>query len=385
MQSPDLAYRSAYNYERTFSPRGSPRSPTRTSPGRTYVVSEEDYLLLMEVKRERGLVRDEPATDVYAERLERLQRRVLSGLDQVVLPELPPRSVDDHSERPSVPSRDSKPVLLEQQRAIQKPAPPIVPRKPVAVVEKLAEAIESPLETGSKGSTPPKLPPKRQTYLGDLKGSKTLPSGRTFAASPPNKVPLEADSATPSDKGRPETSSKSVTPPQVPPKKAALKRVVTEDLIDLGQDSMVTPKSALTPPAHDSPPASFLDSMAKNKLTSNKHHVHSRQSIPALSPTGKIVDDKAVPVNYLDSIQLKPTVRQPEGTTQRRTSLRAPQRESFIQSALQKDSFTAKPPSPPKKPVSLRTSTVTQSSPELVHITKGRPRGPKRKLPTSLV
>lgn len=137
--SSELAYKSAYNYEKSFSPPRKDHSladlnlePSRRS-GRTFIVSEEDFLLLQRLKQsDVALLDREPATRRHPSRGRPRDEETTAPLFPV-RPTLRDKLQisDDEAEAPSLPARkyrekieNSKETTKAERLAKEPPVPP---------------------------------------------------------------------------------------------------------------------------------------------------------------------------------------------------------------------------------------------------------------------
>ncbi|CAI4055281.1 hypothetical protein SUVZ_16G4390 [Saccharomyces uvarum] len=214
-RSPNLAYRSAYNYEMTFSPkkthyllkeldleRATPNSNldgTRPQNAKGFVISEDDYLLLQKMKASqspndcscskpspsfkrdhrvpsRGRPRDEEIVSVQYD------------FDFQETARLPASSSSSSPTPPPMPTRRSRVQVIEDEEK------PMLPTRPAKV-----EAVERPLRRITKPELPvpepvkPKPPVSRSTkptsFLNSLQDNKlTMANSHGSEVETPTKI-----------------------------------------------------------------------------------------------------------------------------------------------------------------------------------------------------
>ncbi|QHS76879.1 Bsp1p [Saccharomyces paradoxus] len=281
----NLAYRSAYNYEMTFSPKKThyslneldleritpkPDSKNRASRNeKKFVISEEDYLLLQKLKASQ--------------------------------------SCSDFNSNQNLPSFEEGPRMPSRGRPRQREKEIISIRYDFELPERA--------DTPSTSSSPP--PP--------------LPTRRNHA-----RINEDAAEEKPLLPTRPTKAG--VTEP--PPSRSKKPEVVVPERV-----------KPAPPVPRSTKPASFLSSLEDNKLTKAKSH-NSEVETPKKTIKNSHID-------YLDSIQLKPTTLSPTIKNKSKPAppsppaKRIPRSESFIKSMLNSNLTTTSKPSLPEKPQKL--------------------------------
>ncbi|CAI4054158.1 hypothetical protein SKDZ_16G4250 [Saccharomyces kudriavzevii ZP591] len=302
----NLAYRSAYNYEMTFSPKKTHYSlneldleRTTTEPAskgsssqnaKKFVISEEDYLLLQKLKASQ--LPNEVSSDQISLSSEKGHRMPSRG-------------------RP----REKEIVSFQYDFNIQEKAP-----------------------STSSPSPPPPLPTRRshvRTIEDDNEEKSMLPRRHTNVGVTERPIPLP---------NKPEVAVPERVKPS-PPVSRSMKQT------------------------------SFLSSLEDNKLSMAKGH-NSEVETPKKAAKNSRID-------YLDSIQLKPTTLsptikdKPKPNPPSPPAKRLPRSESFIKSALNSNLTTTSKPSLPEKPQKLRNANLTAQ--------KAKPSIPPKKVELNLV
>ncbi|EJS41236.1 bsp1p [Saccharomyces arboricola H-6] len=315
----NLAYRSAYNYEMTFSPKKTHYSlneldlerttsnldSKRSSSEKTkkFVISEEDYLLLQKLKASQSP--DDTILNKFSPSLERDHRMPRRGQPR----ESQPRESQPRRSQP----REQEVVSIEYDFDFQ-------------------ERARSP---SSSSSPPPPLPTRRShVKVIENEEKRMLPT-------------------------RPGKSEVTKCPLSGPTKS------------ELTVHDRLKPKP---PVSRSTKPTSFLSSLEDNKLTMAKTHQSEVET-----PKKTVV--KSSHIDYLDSIQLKPTTLSPtlktKPTPPSPPVKRLPRSESFIKSALNSNLTATSKPSLPEKPQKLRNSKRI--------VPKAKPSIPPKKVELNLV
>ncbi|CAI4784214.1 AMM_1a_G0057130.mRNA.1.CDS.1 [Saccharomyces cerevisiae] len=305
----NLAYRSAYNYEMTFSPkkthyslselnleRITPRPDLEGSASqkeKKFLISEEDYLLLQKLK----------ASQTY----------------------------DDSNADKNLPSFEKSPRMPSRGR----------PRPREKEIITIQYDFELPgradIPSSSSSSSPPPLPTRRD-HIKITDGNEEKP----LLPTRPNKAEVTES-----------PSSRSIKPDAVVPERV----------------------KPAPPVSRSTKPASFLSSLEDNKLTKAKSY-NSEMETPKTTVKSSHID-------YLDSIQLKPTTlsptikNKPKPTPPSPPAKRIPRSESFIKSMLNSNLTTTSKPSLPEKPQKLRNANLA------AHKTK--PSVPPKKVELNIV
>ncbi|CUS22801.1 LAQU0S07e00386g1_1 [Lachancea quebecensis] len=274
---PQIAYRSAYNYEMTFSPKrgaGSPRrsdvasAPTfglDSSPdsARRYTVSEQDYLLLQKLKREA--VGDPLANTLPSRGRPRDTRRArtVTRADDDDDDESPPPLPTRRAASPIFPPpdrKDSTPTKPTRTPGLSVPSTNVAPPKPSRVpdlsMRPKGAALVSPLaETETKSSTQ-----LERNVPSSIEGSNVV-----VPKKPPPRKPASSMENSTANKTLKTLSDRAKKP--VPPKPEALKKSASY-LESLGNNKLTTASlDKPSKPPIQSKPTSYLDSLQKNKVT----------------------------------------------------------------------------------------------------------------------
>ncbi|CAR27556.1 ZYRO0D01276p [Zygosaccharomyces rouxii] len=347
LDAPELAYRSAYNYERTFSPKRV------TTNSKTYTVSEDDYLLLQRLK-----AKEKPPAPLPPHEKSRDNDRLRKLLDGVTTPSFPKTTT-------SLPSSSYYSTNLESRKTEAIPAvtsrsrgPPPVPPKSRSRAKDESENIEPEKDVGkpispprSPSSSPPSSPTK-SPYKVELKSS-------------PKKFNLKAE-LEPSKKTLALDNGKSSSPNKESPSSLSSHL----DFLDSVQRNKVEPN--LETPKNKSPIKS--SSLHSNQFIDSAAHKSTPPAKPnkplELANTPKSSLQRTRSGSFINSA-LKSPVTQPTASSASPTIFKIPSKpstESFINSALK-----ASPPPPPKparkpttivkprplsKPASLRKSST---------------------------
>ncbi|GCF00187.1 binding protein of synaptojanin polyphosphoinositide phosphatase domain [Zygosaccharomyces mellis] len=285
LDAPELAYRSAYNYERTFSPR-------RIATGsKTYMVSEDDYLLLQRLKAKEKPPAPLPPREKYEDEKSRDSNRLKTLLDGVTTPFFSRTAT-------SLPSNDHYNIKLE------------------------SESTKSPYIEAPRSKEPPPLPPKAR--------SRTK-----------NKLE-NADSR---DNFK-EPTSQSVSPPSSPTRLCSEVELKTNPRKFNLQKKIGSPERALSDnnempssPAKELPPSSlphfdFLDSVGKNEVESKLETSKSKPPLKSLSPHA----DHPIDSNTHKSTPPTKPSKPVQLANSPKISLRRTDSESYISSALKSSS-----------------------------------------------
>lgn len=324
----NLAYRSAYNYEKTFSPKksnysledlGLQKSPERQSKqsmktaerqeSKTFTVSEEDYYLLQRLKS--GKIE-------FDEREEHLPSRGK------------PREKIQHSRR-------SK--REDEECETDSDVPSLPPRKPLHLRDEplIGQRKHTDVSESSSEGEPPSLP--------------TRPSVVKETEEPPS-----------SGEDIIEYDSKKISLVNLKPKPEVISRRTTKTGGTNATKTKPDPPRKRIDRKSDDMPTSFLTSLEHNKLTTS--NVHELNTSPKLDTRH---------IDYLDSVQLKtnssPKVpsraTKPGSISNYGSPKRIPRSESFINSALKsKITTTASSSSPPQVPIKKHSISSFVNKPE---------------------
>ncbi|GAV53544.1 hypothetical protein ZYGR_0AK00460 [Zygosaccharomyces rouxii] len=327
LDAPELAYRSAYNYERTFSPKRV------TTSSKTYMVSEDDYLLLQRLK-----AKEKPPAPLPPHEKSRKNDRLRTLLDGVATPHFSKTST-------SLPSSNYYSLRLESRKTesphIEAPRnkePPPVPPKSRSRTKDELEDLE-PRKDGKKPISP----------LGSPPSSPTKSPVKVELKSSPRKFNLKAEleppeKTLPIDNGKPSSSTRE-------PPSSSLPHL---DFLDSAQRNKV--ESNLETP--ESKPQTKSSSLHSNQFIDSAVHKSTPPTKPAkplqLANTPKNSFQRTDSGSFISSA-LKSSSPQLISFNDIRTNFTVPSKpstETFINSALK-----ASPPPPPTPP--RKTATIT--------------------------
>lgn len=328
LASPRLAYRSAYNYERSFSPEKS-RQQTLESTQRTFVISEEDYKLLQHLKSSSGdleLVTEKPVQKHYPSR-GRPRELGHSHEDSSSFKTSKTRTEASNEEKvPSLPTRKARNAAPEEE----------APSLPIRNVKKEAFRVKtSPLKNSTK--TPevdgasieenaPVLPTRRYRDV-DMHTERTKmePSPEKVVQLPSRREQRDAK----------QNKEDKKAPPPVPRKR-------NEKLKN-----------------QSSEPSTFISSMEKNKLT----------RFPQVGEVSKPQSTATSHLDFLDSVHLTPKSADQPPARPRKSVSQGTAGESFISSALKtispspsQSSLKIEKPALPNKPAKLKNPSSAQTA-----------------------
>lgn len=276
---PQIAYRSAYNYERTFSPKRGAGSPRRSDAGsapalgldsspdgtRRYTVSEQDYLLLQKLKREAV---GDPLVSALPSRGRPRENRVVRTVtladdgddDDESPPPLPTRRAASPVLPPPDREEDSTPTKPARPLGLSVPSKSVAPAKPARVPDlsmrlKSAAPASPVVETGTKSSTPL----QKNTAVSIDNRDSLVPK------KPPPRKPASLTEASKANGAIKILSDRAKKP--VPPKPETLKK--SASYLESLENNKLTTASLDKPskPSIQSKPTSYLDSLQKNKVT----------------------------------------------------------------------------------------------------------------------
>lgn len=336
LDAPELAYRSAYNYERTFSPRKI------ASGSKTYMVSEDDYLLLQRLKAKEKPPAPLPPREKSEEEKSRDSNRLKTLLDGVTTPFFSRTAT-------SLPSNDYYNLKLEPgntksphiEAPRNKEPPPLPPKARSRTENKLenADSRENFKEPTSRSISPPSSPTRLFSEV-ELKTN-------------PKKFNLQAKQGSPeralSDNNEMSSSpAKELHPSSLP----------SFDFLDSVQKNKVESKLETS---KSKPPFKSLSPHSDHPIDSTTHNSTppAKPSKPLqLANSPKISLRRTDSESYISSA-LKSSSPQSTSSNNVRTNFKVPSKpstETFINSALK-----SSPPPPPPTPT--RTNTTLKPRP----------------------
>ncbi|KAL3234628.1 hypothetical protein RNJ44_03390 [Nakaseomyces bracarensis] len=425
--SDDLRYKSAYNYEKSygskassFDAEGEKSKENGSDNNKTFVISEEDYLLLQKIKNsgdndhisetelknrldkaanssaiiESSTISKKPPLPSERRKIptkspdNTTRSQELVEIDNTKFPArdskpigLPPRN----SKPTELPLRNSKPVDLPPRntkpddlpprhfkpvelspkpiqvpdRTSNLPEPPTRVSKPAIIPNRHSKPIYGKIDSASDEDTPPPLPSRNTTGLNkssDIEDESTPPS-----------LPRRAYKENENNSSKIEKSK-----PPLPTKPTPLSSRKTEESKQRSGSPLKEIPAAPKKPSHLSNNSStehisYLKSMEKNKLTKTNS-----------SPDQKSIEVKpSKEVDFLDSVQLKSpnaALSKSQPTEKPPINIKSQGKDSFISSALKSEDHKPEQ-SPSKKPI------VPRKSDSLLHKTTSFDSLEKKKKP----
>ena len=322
---PQMAYRSAYNYERTFSPKRGSTSPIRNTARRNsrehlgpssltfdadllsngkkqYTVSEDDYLLLQRLKH--GMLVDRPSVNTLPSRGKPRESRVARREEESP----PPPPLPTRREAPTIPAESLEPdEKIPPAKPPRRVKPITPPRREIgrnnptpSDAEKVSTSKGSPLAAKQR----PKKPPSFQESLSNNKmttSSTISPGALPTPVKDTRKMPAPYIESLVKNKVT-TASSKSIgdSPSQ---KKIAGKGTVSY------LDSLKNNKATVTTPIRvqekaapvikpESSPRMFISSVLKQESTLPTSSLKPATAKPLVIPSRrKALPEKSIPEN----------------------------------------------------------------------------------------
>lgn len=476
--STELAYRSAYNYEKSFSPE---RSKNQTSP-KTFVISEEDYKLLQQLKSgdkpvviepkkhypSRGRPRnvthafeDTPSSPTWKVRNEvpdeaplLPNRKVISAFPDEEAPSLPTRRVKKVEQVPSLPTRRYREPQVSQEEPVARPvkdesteikekkkAPP-VPRKrneklksepttfisslgknkltvipQVDTARKIQPVTASHIDYLDSVHLTPKSPeqtksnPQKQISPGTSGGSFISSALRTISPSPSQSNIRIEKPALPSKPAKLKNSTITTSKTSDNDELQNLKLNTTEKTkpkVPAKKDGLTIPRlrpvasaERKTSKQDGSPQNSMLEGLKKverdkvqQRVVTPPEALTKMSQLKKGAPNGSAKDEKTIseveaklrglkspPPVPKRNISMPEALKKAEKLKNTKQSSKPSNKNDF------RSDLSAILTAPPKAATSskqIAKESPSSSTSSLVHHTKSRARGPKRKLPTKI-
>lgn len=480
--STELAYRSAYNYEKSFSPE---RSKNQTSP-KTFVISEEDYKLLQQLKSgdkpvviepkkhypSRGRPRnvkhaleDAPSSPTWKVRNQVPEeapslpdRKIRSASPEEEAPSLPTRRVQTVEQVPLLPTRKYREPQVSQKEPVEKlvkdesseikekkKAPP-VPRKrneklksePTTFISSLGK---NKLTVFPQVDTARKTQPVTTSHIDYLDSVHLTPKSPEQTKSNPQK-PISPgtsggsfiSSALRTISPSPSQSNVRVEKPALPSKPAKLKNSTittsktsdndelqnvklkttekTKPKVPAKKDGLTIPRlrpvasaERKTSKRDDFPQNSMLEGLKKverdkvqRRVVTPPEALTKMSQLKKGAANGSAKDEKTIsevetklrglkspPPVPKRNISMPEALKKAEKLKNTKQSLKhssKPSNENDFRSDL--SAILTAPPKAAASSKQIAKESPNSTSSSLVHHTKSRARGPKRKLPTKI-